>query len=67
MKVVIKNRKKIFKTEVIAENGKKYFVDVSKLKEAKDINCWLVIWNYFRNKITDLIKICRNSTKQKET
>lgn len=67
MRMLIKNKKRVIETEVIAENGKKYFVNVSKLKDAEDIKSWLVIWNYFRNKVINFIKICRNRTKQKES
>ena len=67
MIILIKNKKRTIKTEVIAENGKRYFVNVSKLKDTEDIKSLLVIWNYFRNKVINFIKICRNRTKQKES
>ena len=67
MRILIKNKKRIIETEVIAENGKRYFVNVSKLKDTEDIKSFLVIWNYFRNKVINFIKICRNRTKQKES
>lgn len=67
MRILIKNKKRTIETEVIAENGKRYFVNVSKLKDTEDIKSLLVIWNYFRNKVINFIKICRNRTKQKES
>lgn len=67
MRILIKNKKRTIETEVIAENGKRYFVNVSKLKDTEDIKSLLVIWNYFRNKVINFIKICRNCTKQKES
>lgn len=67
MRILIKNKKRTIETEVIAENGKRYFVNVSKLKDTEDIKSLLVLWNYFRNKVINFIKICRNRTKQKES
>lgn len=70
MRILIKNKKRTIETEVIAENGKRYFVNVSKLKDTEDIKPLLVIWNYFRNKVINFIKKCnitnKNSRKEEK-
>ena len=63
MKVIIIKNKRIILSEVIAENGKKYYINLDSLNESKNINGFLVMWNYVKNKLRNLIKVCRDDTE----
>ena len=63
MKVIIIKNKRIILSEVIAENGKKYYINLDSLNESKNINEIIVMWNYVKNKLRNLIKVCRDDTE----
>ena len=52
--------------EVIAENGKKYFVNENELIETTNTSTILICIQYFRNKIYNFFNIRSNSTKNKK-